>query len=97
MSVRIPDFRNIFTTGNVISALSAAFIAGMAWMNVQGALAAHGKELDTLKRSDDITRVDVVGIKVSVGRIETSQQDAASQLTDIKRWMERLSDKLDKR
>lgn len=84
MSVRIPDFRNIFTTGNVISACSAMFICGMAWMNVQNSQANQGDRLTKVEKKEEKLDESIQIIKEGVATINANQINQNHSIEEIK-------------
>lgn len=93
---KLPDFRNLFTTGNLISGGSAMFIAGMAWMNVQSTQAHQATRLDKLDESDKSITSDVNTIKQDIAVIKNVQKNTSDQITEVKEWLRIISAQLHK-
>lgn len=92
MKFSAPDFRNLFTTGNVASVIGAAFVAGTAWAAVNGELKLHNDRL--LVVETDVKTMPQIKIDVAV--IKNSQERSEKDVNDIKHWLEKLSDKIDR-
>lgn len=87
------EFRNILTTGNVISAMATAFIAGGAWFGIQNDIKAHTTSIDKLEKNEIQNNKDLMSLKISVTKIESTQQYDSQQLQDIKEWLKRISER----
>lgn len=88
---RVPDFRNIFTTGNVVSAVSAAFICGMAWMNIQGTQAHTTSRLERVESKEEKLNQDVQTIKEGVATINANQAYQNRSIEEIKQWLQTIT------
>jgi hypothetical protein len=91
MSVQLPDFRNLFTTGNVISTVSAAFICGMAWMNVQGTQGSQSERLTKVEKSEQRLIESVQTIKEGVATINANQVNQNRSIEEIKDWLKTIT------
>lgn len=91
MQVKVPDFRNILTTGNVVSALSATFIAGMAWMNVQAGQVSLTARVDKVEKSDEKLTEDVHTIKEGIATINANQLNQNKSIEEIKEWLRTIT------
>lgn len=98
MNVKIPDFRNLLTTGNIVSACSALVVGATAWANVQADLRSNKesvteqkKSIERLETSDNAARVVVSKIQQDVAVIINEQSNQAKSLARIEEWMRLLS------
>lgn len=89
--MKVPDFRNIFTTGNIVSALSAAFVCGIAWNNIQSTQAYTTKRLERVEKSDEILTKDVQTIKEGVATINANQAYQNRSIEEIKEWLRTIT------
>lgn len=91
MKVNVPYFRNMLTTGNIVSALSAAFICGMAWMNVQAGQLSMSSRVDRVEKSDEALTKDVQTIKEGVATINANQVNQNRSIEEIKEWLKTIT------
>lgn len=93
MSGRLPDFRNIFTTGNIISVVGGAFIAGTAWMTVQNTLSAHGTRIEKLEKKEEASIITGAAVHIDIAVIKKSQENTEKDIESIKKWLEKISER----
>lgn len=92
MNVKLPDFRNLLTTGNLLSAIAGVFIVGGAWASVQADIKANKEKIAAV----DVDIKTLPQVKQDVAVIKSSQQRTESDISDIKHWLEKLTDKINK-
>lgn len=91
MKIVAPDFRNLLTTGNIVSACSAMFICGMAWMNVQGTQASQAEKILKIEKKEDTLTDNVQDIKLDVATIKVIQANQSKTLEEVKDWLKTIS------
>lgn len=94
MLIKFPDFRNLMTTGNVISACAACFVAGMAWSDVNRKLESHEQRFTKLEAGESSASADIQKLEKVTIKLDGSVQYLASQMVDMKKWLEKISDQV---
>lgn len=93
----LPEFRNIFTVGNIVSALATVFIGGMAWASVQGDIKFLGARVDKLEKNDENSAKSIQNIKENVATLTANSVSQEKSLERIEDWLKSISQKINTR
>lgn len=89
-----PEFRNIFTVGNIVSALATVFIGGMAWASVQGDIKYQGARIEKLEKSDEESAKVIQVIKQDVATLTANSANQKESLARIEEWLKSIAQRI---